>query len=150
MTRTWRNVRAQAVAAGQINEERVAQRRAEALAEVRAYRLTELRRATRLNQESLARKLGISQSGHPSREGIPLAKSGGGCSGSCFTSSGSGATKRQHACFRLRQRYPETKMELGRLEENAREIMSSSVFSPVACHGRYRLKVQGGPQRVHL
>lgn len=62
MTKTWKSVRAQAVAAGQLDEERVAAHRAQAIAEVRAYRLKELRRTVGLNQEALAQKLGISQS----------------------------------------------------------------------------------------
>lgn len=62
MTKTWRSVRQQAVVKGQIDEERVTQLKAEAVAELRAYRLTELRQAVGFNQETLAQKLGISQS----------------------------------------------------------------------------------------
>lgn len=62
MTKTWKNVRARAVADGKIGEERVAGHKAEAVAQVLAHRLTELRQAVGLNQEALARKLGISQS----------------------------------------------------------------------------------------
>lgn len=59
---SWKTVRAQAVADGRINEQRVAELEAEALARVRAHKLTEVRSATGLNQEELSRRLGISQS----------------------------------------------------------------------------------------
>lgn len=62
MTKTWKRAREEALGAGQITETSVAQRRAEAIAEMRAHRLTELRRAVGLNQAALAGKLGISQS----------------------------------------------------------------------------------------
>ena len=62
MTVTWKKVRVQAVAAGQVDEQAVAQARDSAIAAVRAYRLAELRRELGFNQASLARRLGISQS----------------------------------------------------------------------------------------
>ena len=60
--RDWKEVRQQRVAAGRVNEQRVQQLRAEALAQVRAYRLAELRASAGLNQQELAGRLGISQS----------------------------------------------------------------------------------------
>lgn len=60
--RNWKAVRAQAVANGRVNEERVAELKGRALAQVRAHRLAEVRSATGLNQEELSRRLGISQS----------------------------------------------------------------------------------------
>lgn len=62
MTKSWKKVRAEALATGQLDEARIAQRKAEALAQVRAHRLAELRKTVGLNQDDLARKLGISQS----------------------------------------------------------------------------------------
>lgn len=62
MTKTWKTVRAQAVTAGKIDDQRVEQLKTEAMVRVRAHRLRELREATGLNQEAIARKLGISQS----------------------------------------------------------------------------------------
>ena len=46
MTKTWKTVRAEAVASGQIDEQGAQKRKAEALGRVRAHRLMELRRAT--------------------------------------------------------------------------------------------------------
>lgn len=58
----WKAVRAGAVADGRVNEERVAELKGRALAQVCAHRLAEVRSATGLNQEELSRRLGISQS----------------------------------------------------------------------------------------
>lgn len=58
----WSEVRAQALRDGQVNEERVAELKGAALAQVRAHRLAEVRSATGLNQEELSKRLGISQS----------------------------------------------------------------------------------------
>jgi len=58
----WKDVRAQAAAAGHLDEQRVAQHKAQALAQVRGHRLGELRQAAGLNQETLAQRLGVSQS----------------------------------------------------------------------------------------
>ena len=60
--RRWSEVRAQAVREGRVNEERVADLKGAALAQVRAHRLAEVRTATGLNQEELSKRLGISQS----------------------------------------------------------------------------------------
>lgn len=62
MTKSWQRVRKEALAAGRLTEGGVAEAKAGAVAQLRAYRLAELRRAAGLNQEALARKLGISQS----------------------------------------------------------------------------------------
>ncbi len=58
----WKAVRAKAVTDGRVDEERVAELKARALAQVRAHRLAEVRSATGLNQEELSQRLGISQS----------------------------------------------------------------------------------------
>jgi hypothetical protein len=49
MARTWKNVRAQAVDAGLIDEARMSELRARPRAEVRAHRLAEIRQAYGLN-----------------------------------------------------------------------------------------------------
>jgi ribosome-binding protein aMBF1 (putative translation factor) len=61
-TRHWKTIRAKAAAGGRLDEARISALKTEALAQVRAYRLAEVRRATGLNQEELAQRLGISQS----------------------------------------------------------------------------------------
>ncbi|WP_424950301.1 helix-turn-helix domain-containing protein [Deinococcus sp.] len=61
-TQNWKGVRAKAVAAGRLDEDRVRALKAQALAQVRAFRLAEVRSATGFNQEELAERLGISQS----------------------------------------------------------------------------------------
>ncbi|MFK7602341.1 type II toxin-antitoxin system RelE/ParE family toxin [Deinococcus sp. SM5_A1] len=58
----WKAVRAGAVADGRIDEKRVTELKAAALAQVRAHRLAEVRSASGLTQEELSRRLGISQS----------------------------------------------------------------------------------------
>jgi DNA-binding XRE family transcriptional regulator len=58
----WNTVRDRAVATGRIDEKRVKILKAEALAQVRAYRLAEVRSATGQSQEDLAQRLSISQS----------------------------------------------------------------------------------------
>ena len=62
MARTWKEIRAEAVAEGRLDEQSVARSREQTLAKIRAYRLAELRKAVGLNQDDLARRLGISQS----------------------------------------------------------------------------------------
>jgi predicted transcriptional regulator len=62
MARNWKDVRAQAADAGLLDEARVRERRARLLAEVRAHRLAEIRRAYGLDQSTLAERLGVSQS----------------------------------------------------------------------------------------
>ncbi|MDA0565251.1 helix-turn-helix domain-containing protein [Streptomonospora sp. S1-112] len=62
MTRDWADVRAELEASGAIDTERVQALEAEMRAEVRAYRLAEIRRAHGIGQDALAKQLGISQS----------------------------------------------------------------------------------------
>src|SRR5262245_24253251 len=62
MARSWRDVRAQAVEAGLLDEARVALLRARLQAEVRAYRLAAIRQAYGLDRSALAERLGVSQS----------------------------------------------------------------------------------------
>jgi len=62
MTKTWKKVREEAVAEGRLDEGRVEVYQALARSRVRAYRLTELRKEAGLNQNDLAKKLGVSQS----------------------------------------------------------------------------------------
>jgi predicted XRE-type DNA-binding protein len=62
MNKTWDVVRKEAAAAGRLDEERVAQHRTHMLAEVRAYRLGEVRKAHGLTQEAVAEAMHISQS----------------------------------------------------------------------------------------
>ena len=60
--RKRKRVREKAVMAGRLEEGRVQALKALALAQVRAFRLAEVRSVTGLNQEELAEKLGVSQS----------------------------------------------------------------------------------------
>ena len=57
----WRDVRAKAVAEGQLDETRLSEHKTRLLAETRAYRLRELRRAHGLNQTALAERIGLTQ-----------------------------------------------------------------------------------------
>ena len=60
--RYWKDVRAEAVATGRLDEASVAAERRRLRAEVRAYRLAEIRESSGLNQTDLANRLGVSQS----------------------------------------------------------------------------------------
>lgn len=60
--RLWKDVRAEAHAAGRIDEARVAEQTRRMLAEVRAYRLVEMREAAGMSQTDVANRLGVSQS----------------------------------------------------------------------------------------
>jgi DNA-binding XRE family transcriptional regulator len=60
--RYWKDVRAEAVAAGRLDEASVAEERRRLRAEVRAHRLAEIRESSGLNQTDLADRLGVSQS----------------------------------------------------------------------------------------
>jgi predicted XRE-type DNA-binding protein len=62
MARNWKDVRAEALARGRINEEEIAKYRRQFRAEVRAHRLAEIRQTAGLNQGDVAERLGISQS----------------------------------------------------------------------------------------
>ena len=57
----WRDVRAKAVAEGQLDETRLSKHKTRLLAETRAYRLRELRCAYGLNQTALAERIGLTQ-----------------------------------------------------------------------------------------
>lgn len=61
MARTWGEVKAEALASGLIDEERVAAARERTLDALRAYRLAEIRRAHRLTQKALAAGMKVSQ-----------------------------------------------------------------------------------------
>lgn len=62
MARNWKEVRAKAVASGQLEEDRITAQKNRTLARVRAHKLAEIRDAYGLNQTTLAERLGISQS----------------------------------------------------------------------------------------
>lgn len=62
MARTWKSVRAEAIAMGKLNEERMAELGRQMRAEVRAHRLAEIRETLGLNQSDVAGYLGVSQS----------------------------------------------------------------------------------------
>ena len=71
MARSWKDVRAQAVEAGLIDEARVGELRAKLRAEVRAHRLAEIRQANGLDQSALAERLGVFRSrGFPGSSGV--------------------------------------------------------------------------------
>ncbi|GGI86380.1 MULTISPECIES: helix-turn-helix domain-containing protein [Deinococcus] len=60
--RNWKAVRQEAEQAGRIDESQVAALRGEMLAQVRAYKLAEVRAASGLSQQELAEQLQVSQS----------------------------------------------------------------------------------------
>ena len=60
--RYWKDVRAEAIATGRLDEARIAEETRRLLAEVRAQRLAEIRESTGLNQTEVANRLGVSQS----------------------------------------------------------------------------------------
>jgi predicted transcriptional regulator len=62
MARDWKEVRAQALATGKLDEQRIAELGAKLRAEVRAHRLAEIRQAYGMDQSTLAIRLGVSQS----------------------------------------------------------------------------------------
>jgi predicted XRE-type DNA-binding protein len=62
MVRNWKDVRAEALATGRLDETRIAERTSQLLAQVRAHRLAEVREASGLNQTDIANRLGVSQS----------------------------------------------------------------------------------------
>lgn len=57
----WRDVRAKAVSAGRIDEEKVSDHKADMLADIRAHKLAEIRNIYGLRQEDIAERLHISQ-----------------------------------------------------------------------------------------
>lgn len=62
MARKWSDIRAEAMATGRLDEARIAELRHQMLAEVRAYRLAEIRQTLGLNQSEIGSQLGVSQS----------------------------------------------------------------------------------------
>jgi ribosome-binding protein aMBF1 (putative translation factor) len=62
MTRNWKDIRAEARATGKLNEERMAELGRRMRAEVRAYRLVEIRETLGLSQSDVAERLGVSLS----------------------------------------------------------------------------------------
>ena len=62
MPRTWKELRSEAVAAGRLDEARVAEMKARLLAQVRAHKLAELREALGMTQVALAERLHVTQS----------------------------------------------------------------------------------------
>jgi predicted transcriptional regulator len=62
MAKNWDTVRKEAVAAGRVNEDRVAQHKERMLAEQRAYRLAEVRKAHGLTQVDVAKTMHVTQS----------------------------------------------------------------------------------------
>ena len=62
MAKSWRETRKQTVAGELLNAANIEAHKSRLVAEVRAHRLAELRRACGLNQESMAERLQISQS----------------------------------------------------------------------------------------
>ena len=60
--RYWKDIRAEAVASGRLDEARVAALGRRTIAEVRAYWLVEVRETLGLTQADLAPQLGLSQS----------------------------------------------------------------------------------------
>jgi predicted transcriptional regulator len=58
----WKDIRAEAIATGRLDERRIAEGTARLLAEVRAHRLAEIRESSGLNQTDVANRLGVSQS----------------------------------------------------------------------------------------
>jgi predicted transcriptional regulator len=62
MARNWTDVRAEGDATGRLDPERIAEHRRRLLAELRAYRLKEIRHTLGLNQCDVAGRLGVSQS----------------------------------------------------------------------------------------
>ncbi len=61
MASSWKDVRAEAVASGLIDEQRVENARKEMREEGRAYKLAEVRKEQHLNQTQLAASMNVSQ-----------------------------------------------------------------------------------------
>lgn len=60
--KSWKTVRAAAAKAGHFEESEISELKEQMLAEVRAYKLSEIRTAVGLSQQQLAEQLQISQS----------------------------------------------------------------------------------------
>jgi ribosome-binding protein aMBF1 (putative translation factor) len=61
MARDWKDVRTEARATGKLDEERIAELGRRMRAEVRAYRLVEIRETLGLSQSDVAERIGVSQ-----------------------------------------------------------------------------------------
>ena len=59
--RSWRAVRTEAIAAGTLDEQRLAEDTTRLLNEVVAHRLTEMREQAGLSQRAVAERMGVSQ-----------------------------------------------------------------------------------------
>ncbi|MBA2595682.1 MAG: helix-turn-helix domain-containing protein [Chloroflexota bacterium] len=62
MARNWKDVRAEAIATGRLDEARIGEQTRQLLAQVRAHHLAEMREASGFNQTEIAGRLGVSQS----------------------------------------------------------------------------------------
>ncbi|MBA3450633.1 MAG: XRE family transcriptional regulator [Chloroflexia bacterium] len=62
MARFWKDVRAEALATGRLDEGRIAEHSRQLRAELRAQRLADMREISGLNQTDVANRLGVSQS----------------------------------------------------------------------------------------
>jgi predicted XRE-type DNA-binding protein len=61
MARSWKDVRAEVTRDGAIDEARVAAHHGELQAQVRAYRLAEIRQSQHVTQKALAAAMGVAQ-----------------------------------------------------------------------------------------
>lgn len=61
MARSWKDVRAQVTQDGAIDERRVTEHRSDLQAQVRAYRLAEIRLAQHVTQKAVAAAMGVAQ-----------------------------------------------------------------------------------------
>lgn len=61
-TKRWKDIRQQAVAEGRLDEQEITAVKEELLAEVRAFKLAEVRSAVGLSQQDVADELQVSQS----------------------------------------------------------------------------------------
>ncbi|GAA5502779.1 hypothetical protein Dxin01_02526 [Deinococcus xinjiangensis] len=61
-TKRWKDIRQEAQAQGRLDEQEIATLKEELLAEVRAFKLSELRSAVGLSQQDIADQLQVSQS----------------------------------------------------------------------------------------
>ncbi len=61
MARRWKDVRTQVVRDGAVDEARVAAHRGDLQAQVRAYRLAEIRQAQHVTQKDVAAAMGVAQ-----------------------------------------------------------------------------------------
>src|SRR5687768_5691958 len=60
--RYWKDARAEAIASGRLDADRLEEQTRQLLPELRAHRLAEIRESAGLNQTEVANRLGVSQS----------------------------------------------------------------------------------------